>query len=135
VAGRLLLRLQDERIDGIFAVNESSTTGLLNALKEQRMLGKVHVMGFDSSGPLLQALREGSVDGLVIQDPYRMGYLGVWMVVQDLEGYDIREDGTDLSTGEFVMTKKNMDDPEMREKFHPAFQAKRTIRTPQYKKK
>jgi len=135
VAGRLLLRLQDERIDGIFAVNESSTTGLLNALKEQRMLGKVHVMGFDSSGPLLQALREGSVDGLVIQDPYRMGYLGVWMVVQDLEGYDITEDGTDLSTGEFVMTKKNMDDPEMREKFHPAFQAKRTIRTPQYKKK
>jgi ribose transport system substrate-binding protein len=135
VAGRLLLRLQYERIDGIFAVNESSTTGLLNALKEQRMLGKVHVMGFDSSGPLLQALREGSVDGLVIQDPYRMGYLGVWMVVQELEGYDIREDGTDLSTGEFVMTKKNMGDPEMREKFHPAFQANRTIQTPSYKKK
>src|SRR5437764_764525 len=47
VGARLLLKLQDERIDGIFAVNESSTTGLLNALKEQRMLGKVHVMGFD----------------------------------------------------------------------------------------
>lgn len=135
VGGQLLLNLQDERIDGIFAVNESSTTGLLNALKEQRMLGKVHVMGFDSSRPLLQALREGNVDGLVIQDPYRMGYLGVWTLVQTLEGYDVGADGKDLSTGEFIMTKKNMDDPEIREKFDPEYQTKRTIQTPKYKKK
>jgi ribose transport system substrate-binding protein len=135
VGGQLLLNLQDERIDGIFAVNESSTTGLLNALKEQRMLGKVHVMGFDSSRPLLQALREGNVDGLVIQDPYRMGYLGVWTLVQALEGYDVSADGKDLYTGEFIMTKKNMDDPEIREKFDPEYQAKRTIQTPKYKKK
>ncbi|MBI1914926.1 MAG: substrate-binding domain-containing protein [Planctomycetes bacterium] len=135
VGGQLLLNLQDERIDGIFAVNESSTTGLLNALREQRLLGKVHVMGFDSSKPLLQALREGNVDGLVIQDPYRMGYLGVWTLVQALEGYDVGADGKDLSTGEFIMTKKNMDDPEIREKFDPEYQAKRTIQTPKYKKK
>jgi ribose transport system substrate-binding protein len=135
VGGQLLLNLQDKRIDGIFAVNESSTTGLLNALKEQRMLGKVHVMGFDSSKPLLQALREGNVDGLVIQDPYRMGYLGVWTLVQALEGYDVGADGKELYTGEFVMTKSNMDDPEIRGKFDPDYQAKRTIQTPKYKKK
>ena len=83
----------------------------------------------------LQALREGHVDGLVIQDPYRMGYLGVWTVVQALEGYDVSADGKELYTGEFIMTKKNMDDPEIRGKFDPDYQANRTIKTPKYKKK
>ena len=135
VAGPLLRSLEGQRLDGIFAVNESSTTGLLNALRAQKKTGKVHVMGFDSSKPLLQALRDNEVDGLVIQDPYRMGYLGVWTLVQHLEGYDVSAGGKDLSTGEFVVTKKNMDDPEIREKFDPEYQEKRTVQKPKYAKK
>ena len=44
-------------------------------------------------------------------------------------------DGKELYTGEFIMTKKNMDDPEIRGKFDPDYQAKRTLPTPKYKKK
>ena len=123
VAGPLLSSLQDKRIDGIFAVNESSTSGLLSAMRSQG-LRKVHVMGFDSSGPLQRALRDGDVDGLVIQDPYRMGYLGLWTVVKHLEGYDVRAGGPDLPTGEYVATRENIDDPKTREKFDPEFQAR-----------
>src|SRR5262249_54490959 len=79
-AGPLLIRVKGQ-VDGIFAVNESATNGLLNAMRTQELNGKIRLMGFDSSEPLLQAVKEGDVDGLIVQDPYRMGYLGVWTLV------------------------------------------------------
>jgi ribose transport system substrate-binding protein len=108
-AGPLLSRL-GEQIDGIFAPNESSAAGMLSVLRSLRLNKKVRLVGFDSSEQLLQAVREGDVDGLIVQDPYRMGYLGVWTVVQNLEGVDVRGDGKDLSTGENVVTKENVDE-------------------------
>ena len=134
-AAALLNSLQKERIDGIFAVNESSTTGLLNVMRTRELNGKIRLMGFDSSRPLLRALKEGDVDGLVIQDPYRMGYLGVWIVVHSLEGYDVSPGGKTLSTGEYLVTRDNVDSEEVRNKFDPAFQEKRTIKVENYRKK
>src|SRR5262249_34091112 len=68
-AAPLVNRLRDQ-IDGIFAPNESSASGMLDALRSLDLNRKVRLMGFDSSGPLLQAVREGDVDGLILQDPY-----------------------------------------------------------------
>jgi ribose transport system substrate-binding protein len=134
-AGPLLQRLQKNLPDGIFAVNESSTLGLVTEMRSQGVNKKIHVMGFDSSEPLLQAVRDGDVDGLIVQDPYRMGYLGVWIMVQHLEGYDVSAGGKDLSTGEYVLTRENMDTDEARERFDPGMQGKRTIKPPEFKKK
>jgi ribose transport system substrate-binding protein len=133
-AGPLLLTYKD-KLDGIFAVNESSCTGLLNALRSQGLNRKVRYVTFDASEPLLQAIREGDVDGTVVQDPYRMGYLGVWTLVKHLEGYDVSAGGTDLDTGEYVVTKENLDVPATRELFDAEAQAKRMIRKPEFKKK
>jgi len=135
VAGPMLRSLAGKQVDGIFAVNESATSGLLNALRSEELNKKIKVMGFDSSKPLLQALREGDVEGLVIQDPYRMGYLGVWTVVMHLRGYDVSAGGKEQSTGELVVTRDNMDDVETRNRFDPELQEQRTIKTPEYKKK
>ena len=74
--GRTALDPVRSEVDGIFAVNESATSGMLNAMRKQKLEGKIMLVGFDSSAPLLQAVREGDVAGLVVQDPYRMGYLG-----------------------------------------------------------
>jgi len=134
-AGPLLAQQGADGIDGIFAVNESATSGMLNALRKQRLNGKIHLVGFDSSEPLLQAVREKDVDGLVVQDPYRMGYLGVWVLVQALEGFDVSEGGLDLGTGEVFLTLDNIDTPEMRGRFDPAAQAKREMEVPKFKKK
>jgi ribose transport system substrate-binding protein len=125
----LLGRLRDKKPDGIFAVNESSTVGLLNALRSLRLEKTMHVIGFDSSRRLLQALEDGEVEGLVVQDPYRMAYLGVWTVVQHLEGKDVSGGGKDFSTGEHVLTKENMNTPQMRGLFDPDAQSQRTINT------
>src|SRR5262249_11008156 len=74
-AATLLNRLRGRRIDGIFAPNESSANGMLDALRSLGLNGQVRLAGFDSSEPLLQAVREGDIDGLILQDPYKMGYL------------------------------------------------------------
>jgi ribose transport system substrate-binding protein len=133
-AGPMLDRVKDKGVDGLFAPNESSTNGLLNALVAKGLQKKYKFMGFDASGPLRQALKEGDVDGLIIQDPYRMGYLGVWTVVQYLEGYDV-DTAKDIDSGEFLLTRDNLDSAEMREKYDKDAQARRTITPPTFDKK
>jgi ribose transport system substrate-binding protein len=140
----LLNNLRDQEIDGIFAPNESSASGMLNALRSLKMNGKVKLVGFDSSEFLLNALRDGDVDGLVVQDPYRMGYLGVWTLVMHLEGYDVAPGGKKVqSTGEYLVTRDNLDAPPSDDPDQPSpqqlfdrdLQAKRKIKVPDYPKK
>jgi ribose transport system substrate-binding protein len=94
-------------------------------------------MGFDTSDPLLQAIADGDIDGVIAQDPYRMGYTGVWTVVHRLRGYDVNPPGSQksLSTGEYVITKENLNDKATRELFRPELQVQRTIKPPEFKKK
>ncbi len=130
-----LLSRFEGQVDGIFAPNESSATGVLNVLRSRGLQRQIRLVGFDSSEPLVKAVKEGDVDGLIVQDPYRMGYLGVWVLVQHLEGYDVAADGKNLSTGEYVLTKENADDPATRELFDPEAQKQRTIKVPEFPKK
>lgn len=132
-AGPLLVQFK-ERMDGIFAVNESAATGLLNAMRSQGLLKdrRIRVMGFDTSDPLLQSLRDGELDGTIAQDPYRMGYLGVHAVVRHNEGDDVSGKDRNLSTGEVVITAANVDSEETRALVEPALQRKRTIDPPKY---
>src|SRR5262249_41168320 len=136
VATPLLAQLRDRGIDGVFAPNESSAHGTLAAMRSLKLNKQTRLVGFDSSDPLLDALREGDVDGLVVQDPYKMGYLGVWTLVHHLEGYDVTPGGQKVqSTGEHVVTRDNLDQPETQELFKPDLQAKRKIEAPTFEKK
>lgn len=127
----LLNGLKDEGIDGIFAPNESSATGMLKALQSLGLNKKVRFVGFDSSEPLLQAVQDGDIDALIVQDPYRMGYLGVRTLVQHLEGENVQADGKlELSTGEYAITKANLAEELTRELFDPELQKKRVIQMP-----
>jgi ribose transport system substrate-binding protein len=129
-AGPLLNDVGD-RADGIFAVNESATTGMLNEMTSRELVGKIKLMGFDTSKELIQALKDGKVVGLIAQDPYLMGYLGVHAMVRHLEGDDVSKEKF-LPTGEFLITKENVSSVETRERIEPELQAKRTIKAPKY---
>jgi ribose transport system substrate-binding protein len=109
-AGPLVLRFKDEA-DGIFAPNESSATGMAEVLKSQGCNKKILVMGFDASKPLLDMIREGDIVGSILQDPYRMGYVSTWYCTQYLRGRDVNDHGRDMSesTGEYLVTKENLD--------------------------
>ncbi|KRD18420.1 LacI family transcriptional regulator [Acidovorax sp. Root275] len=64
-------------IDGVFAVNESSTDGMLRALRDKGLAGKLRFIGFDSTDFLLTGLEQQEIHGLVIQNPTQMGYKGI----------------------------------------------------------
>jgi len=70
---------------GLFADNESSLSGAVQALKS-RGNRKVKLVGFDASDALVADLREGWIDALVLQDPYRMGYESVQAITRKLAG-------------------------------------------------
>lgn len=64
-------------LDGIFTPNGPTTFGMLRALQIAGRSGKPVLIGFDATEPLLKGMKDGEVAGLVVQDPFRMGYLGV----------------------------------------------------------
>lgn len=119
-----------DQIDGIFAPNESSASGVVEVLRNLNKHKTITLVGFDSSEPLLSALEAGDVDGLIVQDPYRMGYLGVWVLVQHLEGKKLPGPKKDLSTGEHLVTRDNLQEKATRELFNADLQKQRTIKTP-----
>jgi ribose transport system substrate-binding protein len=97
-------------LNGIFCPNESTTFGMLRALQDGGHAGKVFYVGFDSSDKLIQALAQGEIHGLVIQDPFQMGYLGVKSVMQFLHGQEVVKK---VDTGSVVATRENMDNPDV----------------------
>jgi ribose transport system substrate-binding protein len=76
----------------------------------------VYFVGFDGSPPLVEAMRLGQIQGLVLQNPRKMGYLGVKALVDHLEG---REAEKKVSTGETLVTPENMNDPDVAELLNP----------------
>jgi ribose transport system substrate-binding protein len=96
--------------DGIFCPNESSTQGMLLALRKTGLAGRKTFVGFDTSVPLLQALERGEIKGLVAQNPRRMGYLGVVTAVKHLRGEPIE---LRIDTGCVLVTKENRATPEI----------------------
>ena len=94
-------------VDGIFCPNESAVVGMLRALQEAGRAGEVKFVGFDATDKLVEALRAGEVHGLVIQDPFAMGELGVRAVVDHLDGKSVAKR---IDTGVHLATPENMDD-------------------------
>jgi ribose transport system substrate-binding protein len=77
---------------------------------------RVHFVGFDSSEPLNQALRAGKIEGLVVQNPLRMGELGVKTMVDCLEKRKVERV---VDTGETLVTPENLSDPKVAELMNP----------------
>lgn len=103
-------------IDGIFCPNESSTFGMLRALQDGGFAGKVKFVGFDSSIKLVEALKNDQIHGLILQNPMKMGYLGVKTMIEHLEGKQVPKR---VDTGVTLVTKKNMDEPGIKELLQP----------------
>ena len=103
-------------VKGIFTVCEPNNKGMLQALENERMAGQVRFVAFDSDPRIVKGLQEGKIDGVILQNPVRMGYLAVKTLVEYLEGKPIEQR---VETGETLATPQNMHDPEIHELLHP----------------
>ncbi len=73
--------------------------------------GTIKMVGFDSGELLLEALKSGIIDSLVVQNPYKMGYEGVKAVVASLDGRQVPKQ---LDTGVQLVTKESLEDPQIK---------------------
>lgn len=103
-------------VDGIFTPNESTTLAMLRVLQDNGWARTVKFVGFDASDTLVKGLRDGNVDGLVLQDPVNMGYLGVKTMAAHLHGERVEPR---IDTGVRLITRDRMNDPDAKELLHP----------------
>jgi ABC-type sugar transport system substrate-binding protein len=105
------------RVTGIFAVCEPNATGVLGALENTGLAGNVKAVVFDPNAALIKGLTDGKLQGIVLQDPVKMGYLGVKTMVAHLQNKPVDKR---IVTGVYVATSENIDDDSMKTLLHPA---------------
>ena len=116
-ASQNLLNRHGRVVDGIFCVNENSTIGMTMALRDiGRAGGDVRMIGFDAGSQSVADLEKGDVQALVVQNPLFMGYKGVMTMVDHLQGRPVEKR---IDTGVTLVTKENMEDPEVQKLLHP----------------
>lgn len=103
-------------VDGIFCPNESTTFAMLRVLQDNGWTGKVKFVGFDSAENLVEGLANGHLHGLVLQDPVKMGYLGVKTMVEHLKGAKVEKR---IDTGVALATRENMNDQAIKDLLKP----------------
>lgn len=103
-------------LNAIFAANESSSVGTVQAVKLAGRVGKVKIVGFDSSPTLIDDLRAGAIDGLVLQNPFKMGYEAVRQLHLKLSG---QAPERRVDTGATLVTRANLESKEIQDLINP----------------
>jgi ribose transport system substrate-binding protein len=115
-ASQNLLTRFGKDVEAIFVPNESSTVGMMLALRDIKKNGVVKLVGFDAGQQSIDGLQRGDIHGLVIQNPVKMGYLGVMSIVNYLDKKKVEKR---IDTGVGIVTRENMEQPEMKELLYP----------------
>ncbi|HEY7197892.1 MAG TPA: substrate-binding domain-containing protein [Gaiellaceae bacterium] len=108
ITSGLLQRYSD--LSAIFAMNVISGNGATTAVKQAGKSGKVKLVEFDAEPLQVQALKSGTIDALVAQDPYDIGRMGVELAVKYINGQKagIKKH---YGTGSAIITKANVSTP------------------------
>jgi ribose transport system substrate-binding protein len=106
----------DPNLTGVFASNLIMAQGAGQAVAENKMGDKLTLIGFDSDDKLVKLLTDGSIYGLIVQDPFRMGYDGVKTALAASKGEKVP---VTVDTGVNVITKANMNSPRSQELLSP----------------
>jgi len=118
-ASENLLNRYGSDLHAVFTVNETATAGMLLALQDISRAGQVKFIGFDSAEAFLEGLKAGQLHGFVLQNPLRMGELGVKTMVQHLQGRPVEKR---IDTGVTLITPENVDEPSSRDLIRPPFE-------------
>lgn len=99
-------------VDGVFAVNESSSDGMLRALRQTGLAGKKKFVGFDTTDFLLDGLNKQEIQTLIIQNPRQMGYLGMKAAIAAARGAPVKEPA--IFTQAVAVALDNLHKPDIR---------------------
>lgn len=111
----LLQRFGGE-VNGVFTPNESASVGMLLALQDRELAGKVTFVGFDATPQFVEAMRNKQMQGVVVQSPFAIGELGVKAMIDSLLGRPVKKR---IDTGVLMITPENMNSPEAQKLLNP----------------
>lgn len=103
-------------IKGIFGANEGAAVGVANAIEQAEKADDVVVIGFDSSEDEISYIEKGVMQGIVVQNPYNIGFQGVEQAAGVLDGKDVEKQ---LDTGATYVNKENMEEDEIQKLLYP----------------
>lgn len=115
-ASEYLLNRYGRRVNAIYASSELGTSAMLAALRDFEIAGQVFLVGTGSGDETIEAIRSGDVHGIIVSNPFRMGYLGVTNLVDHIQGRNIP---TIVDSGITVVTLGNLDSDEVVELLNP----------------
>jgi len=98
-------------LDGLFACNAGTSVGAAQALQSQGRTDSIKMVGFDAEDTLIDKLKSGVIDSLVVQDPYKMGYIGVKTLVDKING---KEAPKLIDTGVELVTVERLEEPKIK---------------------
>jgi ribose transport system substrate-binding protein len=101
---------------GVFASNLIMGQGAGQAVAENKAQDKIMLIAFDSDDKLVKLLSEGVIKGLVVQDPFRMGYDGIKTALAASKGETVP---ANVDTGVNLITKENMNSPRSQQLLSP----------------
>ncbi|MDN5667901.1 MAG: ABC transporter substrate-binding protein [Renibacterium salmoninarum] len=97
-------------LKGMYGTNEGAAIGVVNAVQELSLSGKITVVGFDSGKAQIDAIRSGLMAGAVTQNPVGIGYETVKAAVAAIKGETVQKV---IDTGFYWYDKTNIDDPKI----------------------
>ena len=103
-------------LSGVFASNEPGSVGGAQALKSRKLTDKIKLVGFDSSPTLIDDMRAGAIDSLVVQDPFQIGYTAVKTALDKLKG---QTPPRKIDTPARLITTGDLDKPEVKQLLNP----------------
>lgn len=110
------LLLANKDLIGVFGDNNIMGDGIAKSIEQNKAGDKVTAYAFDSDDTEIKAIQNGYLTGIVVQDPYGMGYNGVLAVVSAAEGKTIDHDLVSKTT---LVTKTNINDSAVQKLLYP----------------
>ncbi len=97
-------------LKGMYGSNEGAAIGVVHAVQELGITGKLKVVGFDSGKDQIDAIKSGLMSGAITQNPYGIGYETVKAAVQIIQGKSVAKT---IDTGYYWYDKTNIADPKI----------------------
>ncbi|HBC27517.1 MAG TPA: LacI family transcriptional regulator [Ruminococcaceae bacterium] len=110
------LLMANKDLIGIFGDNNLMGDGIAKSIEQNKAGDKVVSYAFDSDDTEIQAIQNGHLTGIIVQDPYGMGYNGVLAVASAAEGKSVEHDVVSKTT---LVTKDNMSDSAVQKLLYP----------------
>jgi ribose transport system substrate-binding protein len=107
-------------LKGIFAANQAGGVGAAQALKLKGLAGKIKLVAYDAGEEEITALKNGTIQALIVQRPFEMGKQGVEAAIEAIKAKKVGSDPPQtVDTGVTTVTMENFNKPEIQKLLYP----------------